>query len=809
MRQMHIVVDGRVFDTEAAERGMGRYVDHLALLLVSAGHTVTLLLPGLHAAVARTRPGIVIRQLPQHYDPMIQTVSLNRLLADVDATAYVDATPFLAPMRYDIHACPVIAVLYDLIPLRFPNDYFAPADEGSLDAYINGLARVRKADHVITISRVVQGYALRYLGIPTARIDVIEPCVASEYVRAASDIRDAGAADGGIVCIQGAHRSKNFPAAIPFLERLSLETRTDVDIIVPTRTQRSLVDGVRRRQLTGVRIVDSIPEERKFALQQSARAILHLSLEEGYGIPLAEALLLKRPVVCLDNAINREVVAGHDDPLEAGVLLIDEPRLESDAVVQRAARFIESANRSDFAVHRSKIVETLLAKQAAVPSTLARALDLAIAHYESWHARSDMAIVAPTEFGTCGVSDYCLALMRNGAPRYAFLLGPAPRVLQLAPQLRLLPAALLDDARQRAPNVLFNLAVSDSLTPAFDDIALRSALGDVLVIHDAGSYLPGLMMQAAATGDRRLLRERYLRDEPADVCALSERWLNDPPADWARSDAMFLEIDRRFCSAWLRNFRGGIVSHHAAFDRATEDTAGVLTLLPADSEILRRAHYAPMPIDARANPAAVRLAQKFRWTLGLARRDLLVCCAGSVVGGKHLDVVARVVARLNVERDAARVPGALMLLLAGRVLDDAVFAKVRTEFVSRDIPTKVVQIVENDEARYDAMLLASDVVISFREQRRIQMSHSYVRALALGRPMITNSGAGFDDVDAAVVCRDEALEEDLHAHMTELADSASSRSRLAAMSQARYRRSHTVDAFFSRMKELHVDAAAL
>ena len=160
----HVVVDGRVFGTEAADRGMGRYVDHLAELLVAAGHRVMMLLPGPQIASPYARRGVDVCVLSLDEDPASCTVQLNRFLAQAAATLYLDATPFLPPMRYDVHACPVVAILYDLIPMRFPKDYFGSVEGYPMDVYVNGLARVRKAERVIAISDYVKTHALRYLG---------------------------------------------------------------------------------------------------------------------------------------------------------------------------------------------------------------------------------------------------------------------------------------------------------------------------------------------------------------------------------------------------------------------------------------------------------------------------------------------------------------------------------------------------------------------------------------------------------------------------------------------------------------------
>jgi glycosyltransferase involved in cell wall biosynthesis len=181
MHPQHIVFDGRVFATEAADRGMGRYVDYLVELAQAAGHRITIVRPDAFAS-RRPRPGVAEQMCALDDDPLLGTTSLNRFLRDAAADIYVDATPFLPPMRYDVYACPVVAILYDLIPLRFPGAYFGPADDYPLDVYVNGLARVRKADQVVAISRYVGSHALRYLGIPRDKVVVIEPGVSAEYV---------------------------------------------------------------------------------------------------------------------------------------------------------------------------------------------------------------------------------------------------------------------------------------------------------------------------------------------------------------------------------------------------------------------------------------------------------------------------------------------------------------------------------------------------------------------------------------------------------------------------------------------------
>jgi glycosyltransferase involved in cell wall biosynthesis len=808
MRQETVVLDGRVFGTEAADRGMGRYVEHLSTAFASAGYEVVMLL-----LAATDMRGV---RLPVHGrtriisspdgDPLRFTVSLNRLLVEERAVAYVDATPFLAPTRYDIYACPVIGVIFDLIPMRYPADYLHGDPKGSLDPYVNAIARLKKADALIAISHVVSRHAQTYLGIPKRKIDVLQPRARAHYERRAARAAEPVRANGAVTCIQGAHRSKNFPRAIPFLEQLGRRAKARIEIIVPTPEQRARIDLARSDPKADIRVSAGLSEENKFALQSHSRVIAHLSLEEGYGIPLLEALLLHKPIICVDNEINRELLRiGPREAAPAGVLLLDDPTLESDRALDLAARFVSAPDAKQLHERRAALIRSLLDLSAAAPAVAAHAIEIARRSHDGWHEKLGISVAAPAEFGSCGVSDYSHALTREGtANRYVLLLGPAPNELQLLPQARLLPIELLSEVRPMLRGVLFNLAVSDSLLRAFDAIATLSDPSDVLVVHDAGSYLPGILMDAAEHGNHHRVFSRYLKDESSDVRTLATEWLSAPPSDQAVAERVFLELDSKFLSAWLRAFRGQLISHHPAFDSiSAEDPAGILAQTHQESEIRARTRYLPMPIDDRANPGSVRFSDKIRWALAIDRYDVLVCSAGSIVRGKHLPALARAICRINRERLDADGVGRVVLLLAGRVLEANVMAEIRSSFNVDDLRDCLFQVYETDETRFDAMLLASDIIVAFREQRRIQMSHAFARALALGRTIVTNEGSGFGDSKGVTICRDSALEEDLVAQLRELVGSVSARRALSFGARQRYRQGHSVLSFFERLRSGH------
>ncbi len=783
---------------------MGRYIEHLMRAFTDSGFEVVVLVASASdLSPARLPSGARVALHSAGDDALAFTASLNRYLLAEDAAAYVDATPFLPPARYDVFACPVIAVLFDLIPMRFPLDYFGGASS-AIQPYVNGIARVKKADAVVAISHVAKRHALYYLGVPRAQVLVLEPAVGTEYLEAMAKSPPSPARHAPLICIQGAHRSKNFPRAIPFLERVARQCGREVAVIVPTHAQRAAVEGARTDSGARVRISGAVSEAEKVRMQAGSHAILHLSLEEGYGIPLVEALFLHKAVICLDTEINRELLdmrSGGDAP--PGVLLLDDLALDHPGTLDRVDRFLkDAAGDQRFTGDRAALLRRLVALQRSAPRVATEALDVASRRFVEWHTHVGMSVTAPTELGRCGVSDYSHALLRDpGKNRYALLLGSAPQELELIGHVRLLPIEVLPLVRTRAKGVLFHLAVSDALLRGFDAVADQSTDRDALVIHDAGSYLPGILMHAATNGNYRSLFDRYLRDEPSEIRMLSVSWLTCPPSHPDLSEQIFRELDRNFRSSWLRSFRGRMLSHHPVFEVLADrpERGTVASALHADSEIRRRAFYVPMPIDVRANPGVVRFARKVRWALGLGPEDVLVTCAGSVVRGKYLQELANAICRVNRSRgDAA--PGRVLLLLAGRVLEPAVLEEVRQTFEAAGVPEALIQLFESDETRFDSILVASDIVAAFRGQRRIQMSHSLVRALALGRPVVTNEGSGFSEGAGVLVCHDAAIHADLCRHLERLIGSIEARQHHSAAAYDRYRKMHTVPALLNRLE---------
>ena len=194
---MRIAIDYRVMSTDAADRGMGRYTQQqLAAVLEHdrENEYLVLLFPECRTDViarsigerterraATGRAAVARARHPRVPRPIVEVLSR---VPGVDHRAgrrrYHATTPFIAPVVPDFDAVPVVATLYDLIPLIYPHHYFGPA-AGRLRAghaeYLRGLQLISRADRLIAISASALADARAYLGYPSEHATVAYPAV--------------------------------------------------------------------------------------------------------------------------------------------------------------------------------------------------------------------------------------------------------------------------------------------------------------------------------------------------------------------------------------------------------------------------------------------------------------------------------------------------------------------------------------------------------------------------------------------------------------------------------------------------------
>ena len=801
-----VLVDGRVFSTGAHDRGMGRYLAHLIDLLKRSGHEVTLLLfRECHlSACDPLLEGCAVRFA--NYDPESQdfdetvrqkeahafTTFLTQVIVSGDYEAYLDGTPFLRPARLDIIACPTISICYDFIPMKHP-DYYIPGDRDLL-YYHNGLARLFKADHVICISNTVREELTRYLGTAGDQASVITPRIDAPYSAPLNEAR-IDRSNPFLFCILGSHKSKNPQGALRLLQGIVDADRLAVRVNVPTDHQYA--DLKRMSVPKDIRVTFAISEKQKQKFLDESTVIVHFSLEEGFGIPLLEALFSGKKVIALDIPMNREIIGHARTPSHGAVHLVP---VGAETMTPAALdAFLDASAKISF---YDEIRDHYFAHWNDSADVLSGVLAQAAAHWRAWLDDVEFKIVSSIPGSSCGIADYSIAYIRS-SDRNVMLFFSEGDERNVA-YIKNIRACSVDDfevfsrIRPEVPG-LFNFGFSDALYPGISLLRRHATVRDRLLVHER-EYAGALQF---------LMR----REDQLDPFLLESTRLEEPQASrLALAAVTSAAFNRRrsqtprapFPSDWLARLPVRLISHlsppmlEKMQEMAQDDPASVLNELV---ELEDRLEFVPLGIDDRTNPALGRAAAARRRRHGLQPDDLLVGHFGLVLPGiKRLAEVTRGVAQAAAAfRETGRTPRRIFFSVSGKVLDENLFAEMRASFEAVGLGGRLLHTNPVLESDFDAEIAACDLVACLRTQRRGQASHILVRAFALGRPVIVNRNSGY-----AYDPRTTIADEDIEGGMGRVIRIAMNRSELADMrrwSRALYQQTHRGDASLRQILE--------
>ena len=772
---MKVLVDGRVYSSGAHDRGMGRYVDHIIELLISRGHQVCVLL---FQDCHLTRTSEILKKCSVRYanynvetlgataearyaDGQAFTTFLSKLVSVDGFDIYIDSTPSLAPMRFDLLACPVLTVCYDFIPLKLLEDYVTI--DVVVDLYYNCLLRKSKADHIISISETVAVEISKFLGFPADRISVISPRLDAIYENWSVD-QDPDDRDPYLFGMVGGHRSKNPDVAIRMYRNVVDAEIIDVRVNAPTKDQfQTLRDA---GLLDGIAATYSVSESEKLDLQSRARVVSHLSLEEGFGIPLLEAIFLDRKVIVLDIPMNREIL-GKSDRSDAGAVFWLDPGHQ----VLPLDAFAAFLDRTPDAGYFADIRSYYLGHWRDSAALADRALHAAVRASAEWFSAVEFKIFSSIPGSFCGVADYSLCYVRStDAHVVLFFSEGDQKTISHTPNMRLATLGEYGVFQKKNPGVpgLFNLAFSQALYPGIELLETHAQRGDVVLIHER-AYVPGLWHFKSARGQ--------LDDLALDLPRTSERATTAAATDLALSHLVnkrkTAEKDRPALSAdWLMRLPVKFVSHlpPPVLEKMHETRRAESELQNDLDAIEGSLKFAPLGIDPRAGAAVARAAQALRRERAIQADDMVIGHFGLILNDiKRLVEIIGVTAAFIAEQKASGAARRVFLILSGKIVDQDLFDDAKALFSSLGIAGRLIHsnpVLEDD---FDAEIAMCDGVLCFRKQVRGQLSHIFVRALSMGRPVIVNEDSGYAYDDRLVV-RDNRLEADLRSVLETIAD---------------------------------------
>lgn len=211
---------------------------------------------------------------------------------------------------------PVVYTFHDLMPLRHP-DWFARYERWAFARAVRDAAA--RAAAVITQSTAVAADAIEQLGIEPERLHVVPLAVAPEFFASVSDeaVNDACRRyhlrpGGYLVALGTVSTRKNL---VPVIEAVAGGTAGAPPLVAigPPGEGAGLVDQVigRYRARDRVRVLGWVPAADVVSLLRGARALVHPSVEEGFGLTPLEAMAVGVPAVVSRQGSLPEVV-GYD-----------------------------------------------------------------------------------------------------------------------------------------------------------------------------------------------------------------------------------------------------------------------------------------------------------------------------------------------------------------------------------------------------------------------------------------------------------------------------------------------------------------
>jgi glycosyltransferase involved in cell wall biosynthesis len=732
-------------DARNGDRGIGRYVAGLAEALLRRGDAVAAM--------------VLNPQLPfpgQLSEALLDSPLLSWNTADAIARAAAEGpvayhllSPFEAttpgPVAVPYHAVgestPLVAMLHDLIPLHDPT--VLPSEDAAR-RYRQRLELVRSVDLLLCNSEHTRRDAIESLGVDAERCVAVgggassrfRPGAAGEDAAAVVARAVPGVRRGVVLCVSGGVPRKNTERLISAWARLPRTLRAAHQLVVAcelhpdTRAAWSRHASAEGLHAGDVVLTGFVEDYTLLALYQSAALVVMPSLDEGFGLPVAEAVACARPVVTSSAGALPEILEMPEstfDPRDvAGMAQVIQRALADEGFRDR---LLDAGRR---AVPRT-------AWDAVAERTVAalRRLDVPRRGAPRRQRRMRIALVGPMPPVKSGVADY------NG--RAVSALSRLADVDVLVPPEVTHPGRGLPSQTLRSPAlgrhvdpagydaVLYTFGNSEHHLTTYD---LLHRYPGVLWLHDV--RLSGFHANYAheRTGDPAAwMRERLRRTYAAQIADLDDR--EDLfERNWMHRSGIFLT------RSLVQASRAVVVNSRFAEElcRLDQGPDGV------QRPIIRLPFAAPVP------PAHIHAVRR-------ESDPPLIVSAGSVDWIKGPDRLIEAFARIA-DRTPAR------LVFVGIVVPPQYQRELQATADAHGIGDRIEFTGRSDEDDWWTHLRRATVAVQLRRLTNGETSGAVADAQAVGTPVITNLvNARIDYPEGSLVAldtlRDGGLEEAL------------------------------------------------
>ena len=240
-----------------------------------------------------------------------------RQLPLLAASLHIDVVHLSYPMPVDAASftCPTVVTLHDMYPYEIPLNFGFPK------FIFNRLTLqqcLRNVDVIACVSEITRIRLKQYAPASTWRKAVrIHNCVEAEPLCALASPIPGWQGEPFLLCVAQHRRNKNIPLLIRTFDRLLRLEQVDprmklVVIGIAGPETQSIHRLVSSRGLDrSIHFLEGLSEPELQWCYARCEALAAPSMTEGFGLPVAEALLAGCRVVCSDIPAHREVGDGH------------------------------------------------------------------------------------------------------------------------------------------------------------------------------------------------------------------------------------------------------------------------------------------------------------------------------------------------------------------------------------------------------------------------------------------------------------------------------------------------------------------
>jgi glycosyltransferase involved in cell wall biosynthesis len=226
---------------------------------------------------------------------------IQQIITNKSIDLYIDATPMLGPHRPDLINTKTLTICYDFIPLLYPSFYFN--SDQTIREYRNGLHRILKADKIVCISQNTRKDLELFL----------PDCKNNEVIYPKGELKFTSNKNKKkqILTSIGLHISKNYEELSTCITQIANNfPEWEINVIASSREW-----GEQFKKLTpnNVRVLWGISSEQFSDFYEISKIYIHASAEEGFGIPLLNAINAGCTIVLADTNLNREIVPEEED----------------------------------------------------------------------------------------------------------------------------------------------------------------------------------------------------------------------------------------------------------------------------------------------------------------------------------------------------------------------------------------------------------------------------------------------------------------------------------------------------------------